>query len=93
MERTPLEYLISHIREQWLYKNSHFIYPYKFGIEDESLEEDWGEYTCECIIVEKNHESRKEVYQIRDLFDALFVETDRFKFLQSIEAKHKLLQK
>ena len=30
--------------------------------------------------------------EIKDLFDALFVDTARFKFLQSIEAKHKLLQ-
>lgn len=92
MNKTPLDYLVSYIREQWLYKDSHFIYPYKFGTEDEELEEEWGEYTCECIVVEKNHETSKEVYQMKDLFDALFVETARFKFLQSIEAKHKLLQ-
>lgn len=93
MRQTPLDYLISSMREQWLYKSSHFIYPYKFGTEDDYVYAEQGEYACLCIIVEKeHHETRKRFYKLDDLFDALFVDTNRFKFLKTIEAKHKLLQ-
>ena len=92
MNKTPLDFLISHIREQWLYKDSHFIYPYEFGTENEEIADKQGEYYCKCIIVEKDHSTSIDYYHMKDLFDALFINTDKFKFLQSIEAKHKLLQ-
>lgn len=90
MIQTPLNFLIQHTKNKWLYKNSLFIYPIKFGVEDVEFDD---EYSCECLIVDKMERNpTTKIYKIEELFDAIFVDENRFGFLKSIEAKYKLLQ-
>lgn len=95
MKTTPLEILINGTKDRWLYKNSKFIYPFDFMLDD-NFALRWvndTEYNFKYLEVEKeNHEVEIKVGRIIYLFDAIFIEAENFKFLKSIEAKHKLLE-
>lgn len=91
MRNTPVSLLISAISGKWFYKNSHFYYPLEFGIENEEIADEYGEYWCSVIEVSKSHSYKIKHKDLQFLFDAVEVDINQFQFLHSIEAKHKLL--
>lgn len=91
MIETPLYHLIENTRNRWLYKSNTFYYPYKFGIEDDELSDNFGNFSFECVCVNANtHENNIGAFPLENIFDAVFLGEHSFEFLNKIEAKHML---
>ena len=93
MAKTPLYYLVNNVKNKWFYKNSKFLYIYAFGVEDEDIADEHGEYSVKIAAVDKETHKYEWMYEkISWIFDAVEVDIDRFEFLSSIEAKLHLLK-